>query len=390
MSMSMAAGPSSSSTSSSNVFQRQADATESVWLAIGRAAETMGDLERAQKAYERVLVMNPTSWRALTQAAHVCRCREDYPRAVDYFNRAIQIDDKNGDIWSSLGHCFLMQDELQSAYDAYQNALFHLPSPKEDAKLWYGIGILYDRYGSLQHAEEAFSSVLKMDQNFEKADEIYFRLGIIYKQLQRYSESLKCFDQILRNPPHPLSQMDIWFQIGHVYEQQKDYESARDAWDRVLTEAPNHAKVLQQLGWLYHQSAAPFVNQEVAVQYLTRSLATDPSDAQSWYLLGRAYMTSQKYNKAYEAYQQAVYRDGRNPTFWISIGVLYFQINQFKDALDAYSRAIRLNPYISEVWFDLGSLYESCNQQLKDAMDAYARFQWRWCTTAQWRLSTRA
>ncbi|KAI5996964.1 hypothetical protein EDD15DRAFT_2412554 [Pisolithus albus] len=67
----------------------------------------------------------------------------------------------------------------------------------------------------------------------------------------------------------------------------------------------------------------------------------------------------QKYNKlkAYEAYyQQAVYHDGRNPTFWCSIGVLYFQINQFHDALDAYSRAIRINPYISEVWFDLGSL----------------------------------
>ena len=84
-------------------------------------------------------------------------------------------------------------------------------------------------------------------------------------------------------------------------------------------------------------------------------------------------MTQQKYNKAYEAYQQAVYRDGRNPTFWISIGVLYFQINQYKDALDAYTRAIRLNPYISEVWFDLGSLYESCNRQLQDAVDAYLR-----------------
>ena len=64
-------------------------------------------------------------------------------------------------------------------------------------------------------------------------------------------------------------------------------------------------------------------------------------------------MAGQKYNKAYEAYQQAVYRDGRNPTFWCSIGVLYFQINQYRDALDAYSRAIRINPYISEVWFDL-------------------------------------
>ena len=84
-------------------------------------------------------------------------------------------------------------------------------------------------------------------------------------------------------------------------------------------------------------------------------------------------MAGQKYNKAYEAYQQAVYRDGRNPTFWCSIGVLYFQINQFRDALDAYSRAIRINPYISEVWFDLGSLYESCNNQITDAIDAYAR-----------------
>ncbi len=87
--------------------------------------------------------------------------------------------------------------------------------------------------------------------------------------------------------------------------------------------------------------------------------ATDNTDAQSWYLLGRCYMSQQKYPKAYEAYQQAVYRDGKNPTFWCSIGVLYYQINQYRDALDAYSRAIRLNPYISEVWYDLGTLVSS-------------------------------
>ena len=81
------------------------------------------------------------------------------------------------------GHCYLMQDDLQKAYAAYQQALYLLPNPKvsiiplrytsnsnsildtqEDPKLWYGIGILYDRYGSLDHAEEAFASVLKMDK----------------------------------------------------------------------------------------------------------------------------------------------------------------------------------------------------------------------------------
>lgn len=61
-----------------------------------------------------------------------------------------------------VGHCYLMQDDLQKAYSAYQQALYLLPNPKDDPKLWYGIGILYDRYGSLDHAEEAFSSVLRM------------------------------------------------------------------------------------------------------------------------------------------------------------------------------------------------------------------------------------
>ena len=140
-----------------------------------------------------------------------------------------------------------------------------------------------------------------------------------------------------------------------------------------MAENPDHAKVLQQLGWLYHQQNTSFCNQGLAIQYLTRSLKSDSNDAQSWYLLGRCYMAEQNYNKAYEAYQQAVYRDARNPTFWCSIGVLYYQINQYRDALDAYSRAIRLNPYISEVWYDLGTLYESCNNQVQDALDAYQR-----------------
>ncbi|KAJ7771950.1 TPR-like protein [Mycena maculata] len=350
-------------------------ANEQTWLLIGRVAEQMGDLEHALSAYENALRHNPMSLSGLTQVAGIARIKENYPKAIEFFQRVLGLQEENGEVWSALGHCYLMQDDLQKAYSAYQQALYLLPNPKEDPKLWYGIGILYDRYGSLDHAEEAFSSVLRMDKDldFDKANEILFRLGIIYKQQGKYEDSLGCFDRILRNPPSPLAHADIWFQIGHVYEQQKDHVSAKDAYERVVTDNPSHAKVLQQLGWLYHQDGSSFQNQDLAIQYLTKSLEADPSDAQSWYLLGRAYMAGQKYNKAYEAYQQAVYRDGRNPTFWCSIGVLYFQINQYRDALDAYSRAIRINPYISEVWFDLGSLYESCNNQISDAIDAYAR-----------------
>ncbi|KAJ3330134.1 hypothetical protein HDU76_006366 [Blyttiomyces sp. JEL0837] len=344
---------------------------EATWLQLGTIAESMNEPDRAMMAYESALRHNAFSIPVLTQIAALCRAREQYPKAMEYFQRILNIDRTNGEIWGALGHCCLMTDDLQSAYHAYQQALNNLPNPQEP-KLWYGIGILYDRYGSYDHAEEAFTAVMRMEPKFDKGNEIYFRLGIIYKQQAKYNLSLECFRYILSCPPKPLTEMDIWFQIGHVHEQQREYQLAREAYERVLQENPNHAKVLQQLGWLYHQNSS-FQNQELAISFLTRSLEADQNDAQTYYLLGRCYMAQQKYAKAYESYQQAVLRDGKNPIFWCSIGVLYYQLNQYRDALDAYSRALYLNPQISEVWYDLGTLYESCNNQIPDAIDAYTK-----------------
>jgi len=47
---------------------------------------------------------------------------------------------------------------------------------------------------------------------------------------------------------------------------------AKDAYERVVHDNPKHAKVLQQLGWLYHQDGSSFQNQDLAIQYLTKSL----------------------------------------------------------------------------------------------------------------------
>ncbi|KAL4807416.1 hypothetical protein BDV18DRAFT_137631 [Aspergillus unguis] len=352
--------------------QKIASLNEQVWLQIGSLTELMNDADGAMNAYEQALRHNQWSIPAMNAISCILRTKEHFPKAIEYLQNILKLDPASGETWGSLGHCYLMMDNLQEAYTAYQQALYHLRDPKEP-KLWYGIGILYDRYGSLDHAEEAFSQVMRMAPDFEKANEIYFRLGIIYKQQSKFSQSLDCFKYIVSDPPRPLTEEDIWFQIGHVHEQQKDFEAAQQAYRRVLDRDPNHAKVLQQLGWLYHQQSGSFTSQEKAIEFLEKSVSADNTDAQSWYLLGRCYMSQAKYPKAYEAYQQAVYRDGRNPTFWCSIGVLYYQINQYRDALDAYSRAIRLNPYISEVWYDLGTLYESCNNQISDALDAYGR-----------------
>lgn len=354
------------------VLEQLSSANEQVWISIGSAAETMNDTSRALSAYDSALLHNPYSVPALSAMASIYRSMDHFDLAVDYFQRVLDIDRENGEVWGAMGHCYLMMDELEKAYTAYHQALCHLPNPREP-KLWYGIGILYDRYGSLEHAEETFSSVVRMNPEYEKTNEIYFRLGIIYKRLGQFETSLECFRYILSFPPKPLTEMDIWFQIGHVYEQKQEFDKAKEAYERVLSENTDHAKVLQQLGGLYMHPSCEFADQEKAMDLLHQSLNSDQGDAQTWYLLGRAYMSSKDYSKAYDAYQQAVYRDGKNPVLWCSIGILYFLIGQYHDALGAFSRSIRLHPYIPEVWFNLGILYESCNNQISDAVDAYRR-----------------
>jgi glucose repression mediator protein len=191
--------------------QAIADMNEAVWMQIGSVSELMRVPDEAMNAYERALSANPNSTPALNAIGMLLKGREAFDKALDYFRAITAIDQNNGEAWGNLGrllllstvssfgrfclltcatgHCYLMTESLQKAYDAYQQALVNLRDPK-DPMLWYGIGILYDRYGSYDYAEEAFSQVMQIEPNFEKANEIYFRLGIIYKQQSKYSNSL--------------------------------------------------------------------------------------------------------------------------------------------------------------------------------------------------------
>lgn len=120
-----------------------------VFIYIGNLAEMMTDYDKAMNCYESALRHNPYSVVALSQIASLCRGREQFGRvkcvcvrvyimcshllfiqAVEYFKRILAIQENNGETWAALGHCYLMMDNLQEAYQAYQQALYHLSNPK--------------------------------------------------------------------------------------------------------------------------------------------------------------------------------------------------------------------------------------------------------------------
>lgn len=89
----------------------------------------------------------------------------DYISAIQYYLKMTEIDPENGPSWAAIGHCYLLSDDINKAFNAYQQALYCLEDIR-DPQLWYGIGILYEKFESYDHAISALIAVLKMAPNF--------------------------------------------------------------------------------------------------------------------------------------------------------------------------------------------------------------------------------
>lgn len=67
------------------------------------AAESMEDHDRAISAYEGALRHNPYSITTLNAIASLHRALDRFSKAIDYFQRVLNIQPENGETWGAMG-----------------------------------------------------------------------------------------------------------------------------------------------------------------------------------------------------------------------------------------------------------------------------------------------
>jgi general transcriptional corepressor CYC8 len=65
----------------------------------------LGNLEDAIQAYEHALRHNSQSIPAMNAISLILRTREEFAKAVEFLQRIIKLDERNGEAWGSLGEC---------------------------------------------------------------------------------------------------------------------------------------------------------------------------------------------------------------------------------------------------------------------------------------------
>lgn len=156
-----------------------------------------------------------------------------YLEAIEYYNRALDIDPNNaialyyiGDALDNLGH-------HEMALEYYDKALKIDP---RNSNIWNNRGLALDNLGRYEEALECYNKALKIKPN---DDRVLYNKAIALRKLRRYKEALKCYDKALEINPNDA---DIWNNKGVVFNELKQYKKAIECFNKALKIDPNHEK----------------------------------------------------------------------------------------------------------------------------------------------------
>ena len=90
---------------------------EIAWMIYALAKDTWGDRELAKKGFEQAIAINPKFAAALNEYGFFYVRSEDYNTAIDYFNRALECDEKNQQYMRDVAYCLMFTDSYDAAIE---------------------------------------------------------------------------------------------------------------------------------------------------------------------------------------------------------------------------------------------------------------------------------
>jgi tetratricopeptide (TPR) repeat protein len=289
-------------------------------------AQQAGDLKAAERLFRQTLARAPESSEALHLLGVLAFTRRDFVDAERFFARAINANEKDYAAFFNLGKTYEVMGRFDTALAAY-GAIPEQTEHYGDAMLRTGV-IRYAQW-HLEEAASAFETAIALQPQSTLA---IVDLGIVYNHLGRFEDGLQTLRSALAVDPK--------------------LSDAR----RAL------ADVLRFLGRIDESIAE--------CQVL---LETDPDDALTLLLLGRAMFDKDEFEEAENAFVRAARAAPERHEPRSNLNVLYHVQQRLDAAIVQGEAAIALAPLDSEAHINLGMSYLMSG----DFARGWPLFEWR-------------
>lgn len=254
---------------------------------------------------------------------------------------------KDGDSTKALGYISpLAGSSDRLVQDSYANILFANQDYEKAIAVWTGAGntlalgnavLGLEKNGELELAERT------MFQLFESDPERYTR-GLARRLIvkKQYDTAIVILEESIEDYPWS-SHKQLWLALlGSTYRTIQQYPEAEYAYRQALAIDKEDWETWGYLAWMYYDWND---NLASAIACFHEMIAVDPQRSAGYYQLAKAYKLDAQVAKAISAIEMAI--DRMNPldiSYYLLAGSLYEESALFEKAMDAYKEAVKIDP----------------------------------------------
>jgi tetratricopeptide (TPR) repeat protein len=202
--------------------------------------------------------------------------RDDYNRALPYFEKAVETDPNYAEAWYQAGYCYGVLGRHAEALKASRQAAKLRP---EWSATFVNIGASSYALGQYKEAVDAYRQALRLDEN--NAD-VQYSLGLTFNKMNRTDEEILAYRRAIAIKPDHANAIE---KLGLALFKKQRYADAAAAFDQLKIYKPD-AKTYNYLAECYLEIGKT----EESVEALNAALGYNPDFEKARYNLGRAYV----------------------------------------------------------------------------------------------------
>ena len=235
-------------------------------LLMGRAARSLGQLDRAEELYRDALAADPNEAAGLLELAGVLRAQGRRDEAEALMSRARELRPNDPAHLQTIAEALRKEQRYEEALAAYRDVLAIAP---DYAFAHAGMGDTLFRLERFEEALGAMERALAAQPDQEVAGVLHSLAGQAAQHLGRIDEAARHYAEAVRIDPRDSSSLD---RLAMVRFGQKQYQEALVLYRNLLELTPDSAQTYSNLGaTLYYLGRA-----DEALRHFERAVAIEP------------------------------------------------------------------------------------------------------------------
>uniref|UniRef100_A0A4W3I1V9 Bardet-Biedl syndrome 4 n=1 Tax=Callorhinchus milii TaxID=7868 RepID=A0A4W3I1V9_CALMI len=262
---------------------------------VARSLFLLGKHKSAIEVYNEAARLNEKDWEIEHNLGVCYMYLKDFEKAKEHLNCALQ-HSKHDLSFVMLGKVHLLDGNVEEAIEVYKKAVEFSP---ENAELLTTLGLQYLQLGLYQKAFEHLGNALTYDSNNYKA---ILAAGSMMQTHSDFDVALSKYRVAAHSSPES---PPLWNNIGMCFFGKKKYVAAISCLKRANYLAPFDWKILYNLG-LVHLTMQQFAS---AFHFLSAAISLHPKMGELYMLLAVALTNLEDPDNAKRSYEQAVALD---------------------------------------------------------------------------------